>query len=96
MTNTRTTNTMHYFGTLTVLAAMLVAMLAAMVVASGVALAATTAFSNSSPIQIVDDSKVSVDPANPYPSQINVQGLSGSISDVDLKLNGVTTKPLRT
>ena len=56
-------------------------MVVALLLASGVALAAT--FTNSSSIQIVDDG-----PANPYPSQINVQNLSGNISDVDLKLSG--------
>jgi VCBS repeat-containing protein len=56
-------------------------MVVALLLASGVALAAT--FTNTSPIQIVDDG-----PANPYPSQINVQNLSGNITDVDLKLSG--------
>ena len=56
-------------------------MVVALLLAGGVALAAN--FTNSSPIQIVDDG-----PANPYPSQINVQNLSGNITDVDLKLSG--------
>jgi hypothetical protein len=56
-------------------------MVVALLLAGGVALAAP--FTNSSPIQIVDDG-----PANPYPSQINVQNLSGNITDVDLKLSG--------
>jgi hypothetical protein len=55
----------------------------ALLLAGGVALAATSTLSNSSPIQILDDA-----PANPYPSQINVQNLSGNITDVDLKLSG--------
>jgi subtilisin-like proprotein convertase family protein len=66
----------------------LTTVLAAMLLASGLALAATTTFSNSSPIQIVDS--VFPDPglANPYPSQINVQNLSGNITDVNLELSG--------
>jgi len=86
MTNTKTTKatkTNHYLrAVLTALA-----MLAAMLVASGVALAVTTTFGNSSPIQIVDGA-AAVDPADPYPSQTNVQGLSGNLTDVDLKLSG--------
>ena len=91
MTNTQTTTkTRHYFrAMLTTLA-----MLAALLVASGVALAATASFSNSSSIQIVDSTASVVDSANPYPSQINVQGLSENITDVDLKLNGVTHEAL--
>jgi subtilisin-like proprotein convertase family protein len=86
MANTKTTTTTkvsHYFRALVAL----VAMMAAMLVASGVALAATT-FTNSSPIQIADS--IFPDPglANPYPSQINVQNLSGNINDIDLKLSG--------
>jgi len=88
MTNTHTTTTTktnHYFRAMLTM----LAMLAAMLVAGGAALAATTTFGNSSPIQIVDGA-AAVDPANPYPSQINVQGLSGSITDINLKLNGFT------
>ncbi len=55
----------------------------AILLAGGVAQAATATFSNASPIKIVDFS-----PADPYPSQINVQNLSGCITDVDLKLGG--------
>ncbi len=55
----------------------------ALLLAAGVALAATTTFSNTSAIQIPDSGA-----ANPYPSEINVQGLSGTISDVNVKLNG--------
>ncbi len=80
MTHTQTTTkTHHYFrAMLTTLA-----MLAAMLVAGGAALAQTTTFGNSSPIQIVDNG-----PANPYPSQINVQNLGGNVTDVNLKLTG--------
>ena len=84
MTNTQTTRTNHYFkAVLTVLA-----MLAAMLVASGVALAATATFGNSSPIQIPRSDSGGGGVADPYPSQINVQNLSGNISDLDLKLSG--------
>jgi subtilisin-like proprotein convertase family protein len=55
----------------------------ALLLAAGVAMAATTTFSNTSAIQIPDSGA-----ANPYPSEINVQGLSGTISDVNVKLNG--------
>jgi Bacterial Ig-like domain len=51
--------------------------------ASGVALAATTTFSNTSSISIPDSGA-----ANPYPSQITVQGLSDPITDLNVKLNG--------
>jgi subtilisin-like proprotein convertase family protein len=61
-----------------------------LLLASGVALAATTTFSNTSSISIVDATSAGASPANPYPSEINVQGLSGTISDVNLKLNGFT------
>ena len=45
-------------------------------------------FSNSSSISIVDATSAGASAANPYPSEINVEGLSGTISDVNLKLNG--------
>jgi subtilisin-like proprotein convertase family protein len=60
----------------------------AMLVASGVALAATTTFANSFPIQIPRSDSDGGGLADPYPSQMNVQGLSGNVTDVDLKLNG--------
>jgi hypothetical protein len=44
-------------------------------------------FSNTSSISIVDATDAGASPANPYPSEINVQGLSGTISDVNIKLN---------
>jgi hypothetical protein len=47
------------------------------------ALAGTTLFHNPCPIQIADNS-----PANPYPSQTNVQNLSGNVTDVNLALYG--------
>jgi Bacterial Ig-like domain len=62
---------------------LLATMTFALIVAGGVALAATTTFSNTSAIPIPDSGA-----ANPYPSEINVQGLSGTISDVNVKLNG--------
>jgi hypothetical protein len=45
-------------------------------------------FSNTSSISIVDATSAGASPANPYPSEITVQGLSGTISDVNVKLNG--------
>jgi Bacterial Ig-like domain/Thrombospondin type 3 repeat len=61
----------------------LATMMFALIVAGGVALAATTTFSNTSAIQIPDSGA-----ANPYPSEISAQGLSETISDVNVKLNG--------
>ena len=59
-----------------------------LLLANGVALAATTTFSNPSSIQIVDATQTGASPANPYPSEINVQGLSDPISDVNVTLGG--------
>ncbi len=67
---------------------MLSTMALSLLLASGVALAAPTTFTNPSPIQIVDATETGASAANPYPSEINVQGLSGTISDVNVKLNG--------
>jgi len=61
---------------------------AAMLLASGVALAATTVFSNPTPMQIADSVHPNPGLANPYPSQINVQNQSEAISDLNLKLSG--------
>jgi Ca2+-binding RTX toxin-like protein len=47
--------------------------------------AAQTNFSNSTPIVIPDQG-----PATPYPSPINVSGLSAAVTDVDVTLNNVT------
>jgi hypothetical protein len=58
----------------------------ALLLAGGVALAAPTTFSNTSSISIVDATSAA-SPANPYPSEIPVQGLSGTISDVNVKLH---------
>ena len=58
-----------------------------LLVGGGVALAAPTTFSNTSSISIVDATSAA-SPANPYPSEINVEGLSGTISDVNVTLNG--------
>ena len=49
------------------------------------AAAAQTTFSNSTPIAIPDSG-----PATPYPSTINVSGLSAAVTDVDVTLNNVT------
>jgi Ca2+-binding RTX toxin-like protein len=59
-----------------------------LLLASGVALAAITTFSNTSSISIVDATSEGASPANPYPSEITVQDLSGTITDVNVKLNG--------
>src|SRR5829696_1586954 len=59
-----------------------------LLLASGLALAAATTFSNTASISIVDATSAGPGPANPYPSEINVEGLSGTISDVNVKLNG--------
>src|SRR5918997_5066608 len=61
-----------------------------LLVASGVALTATTTFSNPSSIGIVDATQTAASPASLYPSEINVQGLSDPISDVNVTLNGYT------
>jgi hypothetical protein len=39
-------------------------------------------------ISIPDATSAGASPANPYPSEINVQGLSGTITDVNITLNG--------
>jgi subtilisin-like proprotein convertase family protein len=84
MTNTRTTTkTNRYCGA----ALSALAMLAAMLVASGVALAAAATFGNPSTIQILDNARGDTT-ANPYPSQIKVQNLSGNITDVNVQLSG--------
>jgi Ca2+-binding RTX toxin-like protein len=67
---------------------LLATMALTLLVASGVALTATTTFSNPSSISIVDATETGASSANPYPSSIDVQNLSGTISDVNLKLNG--------
>ena len=41
-------------------------------------------------ICIQDATSAGASPANPYPSEINVQGLSGTITDVNVTLNGFT------
>ena len=61
-----------------------------LLVASGVALTAPTTFSNPSSIGIVDATQTAASPASLYPSEINVQGLSDPISDVNVTLNGYT------
>ncbi|MDQ3705004.1 MAG: Ig-like domain-containing protein [Chloroflexota bacterium] len=67
---------------------MLSTMALSLLLASGVALAAPTTFSNPSSISIVDATSSGASAANPYPSETNVQGLSGTITDVNVKLNG--------
>jgi VCBS repeat-containing protein len=62
---------------------LLTTMVLAVLLIGGVALAAITTFSNSSPIQIDPSSR-----ADPYPSPIEVQNLSGCITDVNLTISG--------
>jgi subtilisin-like proprotein convertase family protein len=54
----------------------------------GAAVASGQTFDNSSSISIPDATSAAASPANPYPSEINVQGLSETISDVNVTLNG--------
>jgi Proprotein convertase P-domain len=67
---------------------LLTTMTIALLVASGVALAAT--FRNTDGITI-NDSLITSPPtiATPYPSEITVSGLSGTVTDVNLKLGGL-------
>jgi subtilisin-like proprotein convertase family protein len=81
MTNTQTRRPKTNFYFRAVLAAL--AMLAALLVASGSALAAPVFFRNSASIQIADNG-----PANPYPSHLSVQDLSGNITDLNVRLSG--------
>ena len=54
--------------------------------------AAAVAFSNTTPINIADRVSSTSPPGlgNPYPSNINVTGLTGTITDVNVTLRGVT------
>jgi len=61
----------------------LLAALAAVLASPGSAFAAT--YSSPSPITISDNQ-----PANPYPSAIAVSGLSGEITDVNVRLRGIS------
>jgi hypothetical protein len=54
----------------------------------GAAVASGQTFDNSSSISIPDATSAAASPANPYPSEINVQGLGGTITDVNVTLNG--------
>lgn len=58
--------------------------------AVAVAPAAAVVFSNASAITIPDPNCVNPDIASPYPSTITVSGLSGTITDVNVTLTGVT------
>jgi subtilisin-like proprotein convertase family protein len=75
------------------------AALAAFVLISGIALStpavhAQTTFSNTALITLSDDPTTfndgTVGTANPYPSTINVSGLTGVISQLTVSLNGLT------
>jgi FIMAH domain len=81
-----------------------VRMVAALCVATGIglaaaALAAAQTFSNTATITINDGGgcgpgpafdSLAPGPASPYPSQINVSGLVGTVTDVNATLSGVT------
>src|SRR5215217_6462310 len=54
----------------------------------GATVASGETFSNPSSISIVDATQTGASPGNPYPSEIPVQGLSGTVSDVKVTLNG--------
>ena len=47
-----------------------------------------TTFTNSAPITITTDTPAPPTPATPYPSTITVSGMTGPVSDVDVRLNG--------
>src|SRR5829696_7159293 len=66
------------------------ALMLSVVVSSPAEAQTTTAqeFSNTSSISVVDATDAGASPANPYPSEINVQGLSDPITDVNVTLNG--------
>jgi hypothetical protein len=49
-----------------------------------------TTFTNSAPITITTDVPAPPTPATPYPSTITVSGMTGPVSDVDVRLNGFT------
>jgi subtilisin-like proprotein convertase family protein len=61
-----------------------------LVVVGGATPAAATSFSNSSAISIPDPNCTDPDAASPYPSTIAVSGLTGTITDVNVTLSGVT------
>ena len=61
-----------------------------LLLACGVALAAPTTSSNPSSISIVDATEAEASPANPYPSEISVEGLGDPVSDVNVTLKGYT------
>lgn len=63
---------------------------ATLAVLAGVTPAQAVAFSNSAPITMPDPNCSDPDTATPYPSNIVVSGLSGTVSDVNVTLSGVT------
>lgn len=87
MTSVKTTATRKKYLNLRAAA---LAMLATTLLASGVALAAATTFSNSTPIKIADAVPPNRGLADAYPSEISVQNLSEPVRDVNLKLSGYT------
>jgi hypothetical protein len=69
-----------------------VVVLASSLALAGALPAQATTFSNSAPITINDGSDCGLPPgtASPYPSQISVSGLVGTITDVNATLTGLT------
>ena len=59
-------------------------------VTASVAPVGAATFSNAAPITIPDPDCTDPDRAQPYPSTIDVTGLTGTIADVNVTLNGVT------
>ncbi|HXG84810.1 MAG TPA: FG-GAP-like repeat-containing protein [Pyrinomonadaceae bacterium] len=52
--------------------------------------AAQTTFTNSASINIADGTDTSVGIGDPYPSTINVGGLNGTVTDVNVRINGLS------
>jgi hypothetical protein len=55
-----------------------------------VAVNGQTTFTNSAPIAIADSDGTTSGIGNPYPSRITVSGLSGTVTDVNVRINGLT------
>jgi len=76
--------------------ALLVSLIAATLACTGVGLGAAASpataatFSNTAPIAMPDPDCTDPDKAVPYPSSIVVSGTSGTVSDVNVTLNGIT------
>ena len=70
--------------------ALLTFIAALVALATTVAPAGAVTFSNAAAITMPDPNCTDPDPATPYPSNISVSGLSGTIADVNVTLTGVT------